>query len=180
MEKNTTPISILAQGFTLYSFITEFVSQLITNPNQPLDQFYKNFESKMRVPHLKGKNVIFTPGSLLGLLYLMIVFPQQKLKLKDPEQSFDSLLKEWGIPEPTMWNDNDNGDLETFIKRLRNSVSHGRVQFDDSMNITFEDAPINDNKRKNKKKGKVDFCISMSVEDLKKFTENLARSFKFD
>jgi hypothetical protein len=60
VEKNTTPISILAQGFTLSSFITEFVSQLITNPNQPLDQFYKNFESKMRVPHLKGKNVIFT------------------------------------------------------------------------------------------------------------------------
>ena len=64
MEKNTAPISIIAQGFILSEFLTEFVFQLKANPDQSLDSFYKNFESKIGSQYSKGKNVIFTPGSL--------------------------------------------------------------------------------------------------------------------
>ncbi|MBN2286340.1 MAG: hypothetical protein JXI43_07820 [Tissierellales bacterium] len=180
MDKNTAPISIIAQGFILSEFLTEFVFQLKANPDQSLESFYKNYESKIGSQYSKGENVIFTPGSLLGLLYLMIVYPQQKFHLKNPTLGFDAILQKWGNPEIKIWNDSDKRELHIFIRRLRNSISHGRVQFDDSMNIIFEDAPSKDNKKKNKERGKVDFSVSMSLDGLKKFTEKLAYEIKLD
>ena len=180
MEKNTAPISILAQGFVLSEFLTEFISQLNGNPDQSLDNFYRNFESKIGCQYSKGMNVIFTPGSLLGLLYLLIVFPQQKFQLKNPTLKFDTILKGWGNPEIRLWNDSDQRELLVFIRRLRNSIAHGRIQFDNSMNLIFEDARFRNDKTRNKKEEIVDFCVSMSLEGLKKFTEKLAHEIKID
>lgn len=172
-RKNTDPLSILAQGFVLSAFLPYFISELHTNPNQSLVRFYSEFVSTLGQKYSKERNVIFTPGALLGLLYLMLVFPQQKFELKNPTLGFDAIGDEWGKPTIELWNDKYDKVLEHLVRRLRNSLAHGRVQFDQKMNILFEDAPPGKN-------SKVDFKASMSLECLKVFTGKLAREFKID
>ena len=180
MKMNTKSISILAQGFVLSDFLTYFMTQLKEKPNQSIKGFYETFETRIGSQHSPGRNILLTPGSQLGLMYLMIVFPQQAFSLTKPELNLFEKLSEWGNPDIKLWNDSDKKELRVFIRRLRNAISHGRVKIDENMDVIFEDAPSRTDDKKNKIKNEVDFRIKMSLEGLNQFTAKLAREFKLD
>ena len=180
MRKNTDKVSLLAQGFVLSAFLSEFKINLDANPQQTLKDFYLQFEKKLGVSHIEGANVIFTPGVLLGLLYILIVFPQQKSSLKNPKLKLSYIKEGWGEPEIELWNEHDPSELEVFVRRLRNSISHARIKFDNRMNMTFEDAPFITNKKKKKEKDKIDFRVKFTLEGLEQFTGRLAKEINLD
>ena len=171
MMKNTGDISLLAQGYVLYLFGNDFVKQLHDNPSQSLSSFYSSFLTKISVEKIEGKTVIKTPGALLSSLYMLIVFPQQRLKLKNGNKEFNP--DELGTPEID-WKEK-TPTLAMFIKKIRNSISHGRISFDDQMKVTFEDGKVTKNGG-----FVVDFKIKISIEDLDKFTARLGREWELD
>jgi len=165
MKSNIAVISLVAQGHVLSKFLSEFVQQLNKFPDQPLIDFYLSFEKHLGIPHKEGYNVVLTPGALLGILYLVILLPQQKSRLRNPSLVFDG--EEWGPPVVELWNTRDPRNLDVLIRRLRNSLAHSRIQFEPG-HVIFEDRP---------RHGDVDFRVRMSLDSLSRFSSRLAYEF---
>ena len=164
MKDNTDPISILAQGFVLSEFLTNFVVALASRPDRSIGDFYRDFEAKFGREYVHGQNIVFTPGAMLGLLYLMIVFPKQAIGLKNPSIKVAQLDASWGDIRIQIADKSDL-TLKDLVRRMRNAISHSRVSFSSNMDFVFEDSPP---------RKPTDIRILMSPGDMKKFTSALA------
>lgn len=170
-KKPTDPISILSQGYMLSVFLTEFEETLRNNPNQTISKFYKSVTDKLGIATIPGRTIVLTPGALLALLYIMIVYPKQIFPLKHPETKLDELDDSWGDIRIDVGK-KDDMTLGDLVRRIRNAISHSRVYFDpDNTSFVFEDSPP----------GKpTDIRVVMSLDSLYKFTTALPKSIFSD
>jgi hypothetical protein len=168
LRRNKTSISILAQGFTLSEFLTQFVIALSNNPEKSVIQFYREFEQRLGLEYQAGRNVVFTAGVMLALLYLLIVFPKEKFRLKNEDVLVKQLDNAWGKITVETAN-SDSITLKDLVRRLRNSISHARIHFSDD-GFLFEDSRPNQ---------QPDIRIYISLESLNLFTTQLAKNLDF-
>jgi hypothetical protein len=159
-------IDIVAQAHVLADFLPQFVKCLVEAPDTTIKEFYYRYERRLGAEPQVGRNVAFTPGALLGILYILIVFQKEMTFDNLPSIPIDKLSPdEWGnlsaqVLEP-------GKDLKYLIRRMRNSLSHANVEIADDFSFIFSD--------KEPKELSFSFVVKMTMEDLQKFVSQLTR-----
>jgi hypothetical protein len=127
---------------------------------QVLDQLYAPYESIE--PNYRDAHSFFNQYQLISSLYTFVVLPKESFFDSIPNDIRTNSLKvKWGLN-----NLKPSYDLRDFLRHIRNSVSHGRIDFTDNLYFTFTDInPRNKN---------VIFNIQLSSQDLMNFTQALA------
>lgn len=146
-NKEEKSIAILVK-YSL-EFLTAFEIELRHNPKISIEDFHHKFSDYMNKGESRAPYPLINQGVLIAHLYGMIVYPKETLRDELPT---DKLLKElsrdvWGnfevlsLPNRGEFKDKDENEwtFDFFIKKMRNSISHGRVNVDSDMNFTFED-----------------------------------------
>ncbi len=116
-------------------FITHFLVEL--NNAQFLEsEFYKNMQFKDRFVHEHLAKVgIANQGTLLIMLYTLLVLPRQLLEESFP-QEFENLN---GVIEDIALKKTSNYKKDypkaDHVRHLRNAVAHARVEFDNNVFI---------------------------------------------
>ena len=125
-----------------------------------LDQLYEPYD-KIE-PNYRDEHIFFNQYQLISSLYVYIVLPKEIFfDSIDDNLETKSLNNRWGI----------NGlspsyKLKYFLRRLRNAISHGRIEFTQTMDFTFTD--------QNPKNRSDIFSVTLSAEQLQMFCQALA------
>ena len=126
---------------------------------QILDQLYKPYEKVE--PNYRNSHFFFNQYQLISSLYVFVVLPKESFFDSIPSGiKTDSLKDAWGINQllPAY-------ELKYFLRRIRNAVSHGRIEFTKNIDFTFTDMDQN----------KTDiFKVKLSGKELMDFTRALA------
>jgi|GEM_PF-1542795 len=169
MGKNN-PVQVVIDSLIFAQFVPDFQNALKNSPRLTLEQFHKEFCEKCKINHNHDHCAISTPSVVLGLLYLLILYPQQKSRLIKGNNLISS-LSEYGInPRLDLWPKNELPNMEKLIRHIRNSIAHARISIDDFKNFIFEDCKPNE---------PVDTRIVFSFNDLAMFLTKLLDYFQY-
>lgn len=120
-------------------FTTAFLGEL-TNNNFLKSDCYKNLQFgdnyiKENLPSIGIDN----QGTLLIMLYTMLVIPKQLLSQNFPDEfcALNNFLKDLNSRVESNYQ-SDNKQID-FIRHIRNSVAHARVTFIPYVSVTFTD-----------------------------------------
>lgn len=106
-------------------------------------------------------NITLLINSLLGLI---VFVKESKIKLNKNYIKF--------IEKVEIWNYNENKNISSFIKHLRNSISHARIVANGNNtqieSITFTDIDTKSNSK---------FQISLKISEIKEFITALKEEF---
>lgn len=120
-------------------FTTSFIGEL-NNLNFLNSEYYKNaqFEDKFVKDNLP-KIGIDNQGTLLIFLYTMLVIPRQLLEEKYPEgfQNLNLIIDQ--IKSEAQSDYSSDSDKINYIRHIRNSIAHARVEFEPEKTVTFID-----------------------------------------
>ncbi|NQY74371.1 MAG: hypothetical protein HRT90_06365 [Candidatus Margulisbacteria bacterium] len=99
----------------------------------------------------------------ISSLYAMIVLPKQKYFNELPNIKIGALVPGWGL---NFKNSESNYDFKEFLRRMRNSVAHGHIEFTEQLIFSFSD----------KKPGakESDFSVKLTEQQIRLFTRALA------
>lgn len=150
-EKNI--ITQIAVNVNLLSF---FEFNLKANPNISINEFFTNWQKSISWD--KNENyLIVNQGVILTHLYGLIMYPKEIFHSDIPNKLIKEIKKEeWGsfevlnLPIHLNKNDKKNMELETiteegqmtiefFIRKIRNSIGHGRVEILEDSSYIFND-----------------------------------------
>ncbi len=127
---------------------------------QILDLVYEPYEKIEN--NYRHNHSFFNQYQMISSLYTYIVLPKETFFNSIPENTLtNSLIDAWGINKII-----PSCELKYFIRRVRNAVSHGNIEFTEKLEFTFTD--INPKNKEDK------FQIKLSGEQLLKFTRALA------
>lgn len=158
--------TIIAQVRLNLAFLTAFIQAVKFNPNQKIKDFFDKFHEDIKWDKKDERYSLLNQGIILTSLYGLIVYPKEKFFGKIPKIPIQSLnINEWGKISIYNCPHNDR-NLKNMIRRIRNSLSHGRVTIDQNLNFIFVDG---------KDESAVDFQINISIRDLQKFIEKFNR-----
>ncbi len=126
---------------------------------QVLDQLYEpyeNIETDYRDTHS-----FFNQYQFISSLYTYVVLPKESFFDSIPNNiKTNSLKDEWGINKLT-----PAYKLKYFIRRIRNSVAHGNIEFSKKLEFTFKDV--------NPKDKNDIFLVKLTDNELMNFTKAL-------
>lgn len=127
---------IVTQSFLNIDFPAQYVATMKTTglENVGITDFYNAFCKKNGVSGCGDTNVVFTPATILGHLYITFLLPQQSLFNSLSENEIDTIA--WGI-SITKGKDKTMKDI---ARRMRNALAHNHFSVSKSMEFTFWDA----------------------------------------
>ena len=100
---------------------------------QILNQLYAPYEKVE--PNYRDHHSFLNQYQLISSLYTYIVLPKESFFDSIPEEIELSSLKDgWGINSIT-----PSFTLKYFLRRMRNAISHGNIEFTDHLEFTFID-----------------------------------------
>ena len=158
-------LDLIAQAHVLPAFLAKFVECLTNRPDEQVGHFYASFEQQLGVRPSRGRNAVFTPGALLAVLYVLIVYPQERFMNAIPKIRTNALDPEkwgrlnWHIPPPP--------DLRGVVRRLRNALAHANVELTSEFGFQFRD--------RRDENAPFDFDVSIDLESVRRFVEELTR-----
>lgn len=156
---------LIAQAHVLPAFLAEFIDCLVNRPHEQVGEFYTSFEQRIGAASIADKNVVFTPGAILAVLYVLIVYPQERFVNEIPEVPTEDLdAKEWGRMD---WHMERPKHLRDLVRRLRNALAHANVEVTSEFGFRFRD-------RRDAKSPFV-FDVSMDLDAVRTFVEQLTR-----
>jgi len=127
---------------------------------QILNQLYAPYE-KLE-PNYRDHHSFFNQYQLISSLFTYIVLPKESFFDSIPEEiELISLKDGWGINSIT-----PSITLKYFLRRMRNAISHGNIEFTDHLEFTFIDI--------NSRNTNDEFQVSLSSKQLMDFTQALA------
>lgn len=164
------PRDWVCQSLISVDFLSQFVAALQTVPAASISDFYQVFLKKYSLPDMPGKTVIFTPGVILGLLYVAIVLPKEEIVQAIPETGLGDLDEgRWGRIQINLWDYNgERRNLRSLVKHLRNSLAHGRFCVSEDWSFVFSDNRPG--------RSETEFRVTMDFESLGRFVEALAKA----
>lgn len=169
-EENMIIFQVLAN----LKFLDDFAVALKDNASseQSLKQFFEKWQQDIEWNSAENYSLM-NQGVILTSLYGTIVYPKEKFFDNIPETPLKDLNhKRWGaitflIPQPPP----DTMSLRSFVRRLRNALSHSRVTVkkdpEHDMIFSFEDGPQVNNH------WTTDFSVSFGVHHLHNFIYSL-------
>lgn len=124
-------------------FTTAFLAEL-NNINFLKSDYYKNlvFQDKYVKENLPSVG-IDNQGSLLMFLYTMLVVPKQLLENEFPSEFYELNNVIEKIKSKAESNYKKDGVAIDYIRHIRNSVAHARVDFEPMKTVTFTDMNTN-------------------------------------
>ncbi|PVZ63941.1 HEPN family nuclease [Pelagibaculum spongiae] len=125
-----------------------------------LDQLYAPYE-KVESDY-RNNHSFYNQYQFISSLYTYIVLPKESFFDSIPDDiETNSLKTQWGINklQPSY-------KLKYFLRRLRNAVSHGEIEFTETIDFIFTD--------KNPRNKSDVFQVKLSVDELMNFTQALA------
>ena len=125
-----------------------------------LNQLYKPYEKIEK--NYRTNHHFFNQYHLISSLYTYIVLPKENFFDSISDEIESSKLKSaWGLN-----NLPNSYKLKYFLRRIRNAVSHGNIEFTEALKFTFTDINY---------RNKDDiFQVELSSEELLKFTQALS------
>lgn len=141
---------LILQSYFSVVLITE-----LKNNNFLESDFYKhmNFNTPGIKELIKQKISIDNQGMLLMFLYAMLVIPKELIGNKYKKEYSDINQYLNGIAKNTHTDYEDDSPTINYLRHIRNSVAHSRVEFLPNKYIVFND---NDNKRNNSFRTEID------------------------
>lgn len=160
-EENVKSIIALQRiNNNLLALIDSMKAQNDINLKLMLDTLYAPYEKVE--PNFRNQHHFLNQYQLISSLYTYIVLPKESFLNSIPNEIESSSLKDgWGINKLS-----PSYKLKYFLRRIRNSVSHGNIEFTESLEFTFTD--INPRDRNDT------FQVKLSGEELSKFVQALA------
>lgn len=160
---------LAAQVFLSLDFMAQFVSSLHAVPEASIKSFYHAFLQKNAVQHPPGTNVIFTPGLVLGALYVLVLLPEQLFYETIPTTPLETLsFSKWGRIEPRRCSQQDR-NLRAVLRRIRNAIAHGHVAVSKDFSVTcYDDC---------KGSGLYGFEMVLSFDDIRRLMEAVTQSW---
>jgi len=126
---------------------------------QLLNQFYTPYDKVE--PNYSTQHIFLHHYQLISSLFTYIVLPKETFFNSIPNKIESSSLKnKWGINKLS-----PSYKLKYFIKRMRNAISHGNIEFTKKMEFTFTDV--------NTKDKNDTFQVKLSDKELLDFTQAL-------
>lgn len=111
--------------------------------------------NKVETDYCKN-HMFYNQYQLISTLYTYIVLPKESFFDRIPENIMTNELNEnWGLKKV------ESHSLRLFIRRLRNSISHGNIEFTSDLIFTFVD--------NNQRKSDDIFNVAMESNDVIKF-----------
>lgn len=137
MTTLTQENELLIQSYSTVAFLTE-----LKNLDFLKSDYYKNanFQDKF-VKEVITRVGIDNQGSMLMVLYTMLVIPNERIKHRFPDE-FDNLNKVvHTIKNDTKTQSNYKKDLVSinYIQHIRNSVAHANLSFVSDTEVVFFD-----------------------------------------
>lgn len=156
------PEQFLTHGHILNCLLIELVKK--RNSNQSIQEFLLEFRDTIKPDNTDPVCYVISPPVIVAILYLTICVPKEKLKFKHPKSLLkNELFEQTGCPKIEY---GKTINIETFLRRLRNSISHMRFDFINTGKIEFSD----------NNKDKTDFIkITYSLEGLQKLIYELPK-----
>lgn len=164
---------ILLQSHLSFEFIAQYIATKEELPDTSLESFYSAFCEKNNLDIEEGKNVIFTPATLLGYLYSSFILPQQTFYNRIPQE--EELNEDWGITIEL--NPQNNKTINNILRRLRNALSHGNIEIHRGFRIIFYDDTRGD-VRYSKVFDNYHFKASLDFEGFMKFDQQWGQLLK--
>ena len=131
-----SPLDLIAQAHVQADFLKRFVACLNQAPHTTLEEFYARFLSLYGKTARPGFNVLRTPGSMLGILYVLIVLVKESYYDYIPKTPIADLdPNQWGTIEVRVFVGNQN--LRNLVRLLRNAIAHAQIEIDDGLTIRF-------------------------------------------
>jgi len=120
-------------------FTTSFLAELNNNDFLNSD-YYKNvtFQDKFVKDNLPSIG-IDNQGTLLMFLYTMLVVPKQLIENEFPDEfsNLNNVIEK--VKSNATSNYKKDAEKIDYIRHIRNSVAHARVEFDPKKTVTFTD-----------------------------------------
>ena len=127
---------------------------------QILDHLYAPYE-KIE-PNYRDNHSFLNQYQFISSLYTYVVLPKESFFDSIPNSIKTNSLKDgWGINELS-----PPYELKYFLRRIRNAVSHGGVEFTEKIDFTFTDINPRDQNDI--------FKVQLSAKELMNFTQALA------
>ena len=139
MHDDNEARTIIVQVYNNLKFL-EYYSESLK-----VDSLLADFNSEWlnSIDWKSGEDYSFlNQGVVLTSLYGLIVYPKEIFYNKIPDKKIEELEEQWGHPCIKLWKvSNSKKNLKQFVKKIRNSLSHGRVLIGEDFSFTFEDGP---------------------------------------
>jgi len=154
-------LDYIAQSRIALDYLSRSVAIQKTMPSVSVKNFYQDFLEKNGIQEKQGKNVLFTPGVILGHLYVCLVLPNETYYNQIPQTPLSDLADDkWGN---IVIKKGEVNNLQNILRRIRNSLAHNHFSFDDDWTMLFRDGRNNE------------IEIEMAFNDLIAFTERCSR-----
>lgn len=166
--------TIIAQVFNNLNFLGKFVLANERNTKQTISDFFAKWQESRGFN--QGQNYsLLNQGVVLTSLYGLLVYPTEIYFDNIPRTKIEELSNGWKIPDKFTWGSSvtDNcKHLQKFAKRLRNSISHGRLKINGDY-FVFTDFVTDRNKNKTEN---IEFEVKFVVKDLFDFIHAFAEA----
>lgn len=146
------------------------------------EKFLKDFIERtdvnlefIRAAHANDKKV-FEVTQLINSMLGLLVFPKERLyDLIDKKKPLETYRQEgWKIPELTICKNQKWNNLQGFICKMRNGVSHSYIEFSSNDGKEVSGMTIWDKSKKNKPNN---WEVKFTIEQLMTFTEKITQYF---
>ena len=145
--------SLICQGRQIDGLL-QLIDAKKNNPNITLKEVLDTFSESYGFDPRENDFAFYNQWQLINSLYAYICIPKEKNFTALPDIPLSDLSKKWGLKKQ-----HQVYTLNEFIRFMRNAISHGHIEVNESLIFTFKD----NNK-----------CFSFYHMDLHKFCQALA------
>lgn len=163
---------LIAQSFIAVAFMSRFVAEMNKNPKTTLYDFYNHFcqEIDSNLDNNQNQNILFTPGILIGLLFVVVTGIQNNIKkinhnnINEPISCF---MTKYNCSIDFSSPSDSNMAMMDFIRHLRNGIAHMRFSVNKNFCFNIED----------KNDRAINFSCSIEFDNLRPLLHGLVMEY---